>query len=156
MQIVIPDPEAMETLGGELALAILPGMQIHLSGELGSGKTTLVRGFLRGLGHEGKVKSPTYTLVEPYRPGQVTVYHFDFYRVRHPTELETMGYRDYPGVDTICLIEWPEKAEGQLGRPDLLIKFQIHADRRKLDLAACTERGNLLISKISARQPDKI
>jgi tRNA threonylcarbamoyladenosine biosynthesis protein TsaE len=148
MRISIITAEAMEQLGRDLAAAIVPGVQVHLKGELGAGKTTLVRGLLRGLRHAGKVKSPTYTLVEPYQLGDLWIYHFDFYRVRHPAEIENMGFRDYRRDDAICLIEWPEKAEGSLGEPDLEITIQIQGQGRELVLKALSERGKLLISHV--------
>lgn len=150
MHTVVSNPEAMELLGSELARGGFTGMQIHLSGELGAGKTTLVRGFLRGLGHTGKVKSPTYTLVESYSLGTFTIYHFDFYRVRHPDEIETMGFRDYQSDGAICLIEWPEMAGHRIALPDILIKFTIASDDRQLDIRPCTDNGNLLISKLTS------
>lgn len=143
--VSITSPEAMEALGAELAANSQAGTQIHLSGELGAGKTTLVRGFLRGFGYPGKVKSPTYTLVEPYKFDHLSIFHFDFYRINQPFEIESIGYRDYPGDDAICLIEWPEKAGELLGQADLFIRFTIHDPGRELEFTACSEKGNLLI-----------
>ncbi len=150
MHTVVSSPEAMEMLGRELARIAFAGMQIHLSGDLGAGKTTLVRGFLRGLGHTDTVKSPTYTLVESYNLGTFTIYHFDFYRVRHPDEIELIGFRDYRSDTAICLIEWPEKAGQRIDLPDILIKFTLDADVRKLEINSCTDKGNLLISKLTS------
>jgi len=149
MQMLISSPEQMESLGRRLALACSAGTQIHLSGDLGAGKTTLVRGFLHGLGYSGKVKSPTYTLVETYQLDQVAIFHFDFYRVNQPDEIENIGFRDYEDQEAICLIEWPEKAGDLLGQPDVLIRFIIHGNIRELELVAYDLKGNLLISKIS-------
>ncbi|BAZ94873.1 tRNA (N6-adenosine(37)-N6)-threonylcarbamoyltransferase complex ATPase TsaE [Thiohalobacter sp. COW1] len=122
---------AMEAFGARLAQALPPGLQIHLQGDLGAGKTTLVRGFLRGLGHSGRVKSPTYTLIEPYRIGERQLYHLDLYRLADPEELEFLGIRDLfdPGVTS--LIEWPERGAGLLPPPDLLIRIEhLPAGRR--------------------------
>ena len=149
MHIVASSPEAMELLGSELAHVAFAGMQIHLSGELGAGKTTLVRGFLHGLGHSGKVKSPTYTLVESYSLDTFTIYHFDFYRLKHADEIETIGFRDYRSDEAICLIEWPEMAGQRIGKPDILIRFTITAGGRELEIDSGTDKGNLLISKIT-------
>ncbi len=149
MRLFAETPEAMEQLGGRLAGLVFRGMQVHLSGDLGAGKTTFVRGFLRGLGYNGTVKSPTYTLVESYQLHDFTIYHFDFYRVKHPDEVEAIGFRDYRSDGAICLIEWPEMAGKTIGSPDLLILFTINNDSRELELVSSTERGKLLISKVS-------
>ena len=135
-----------EDLGRRLAQAVLPGLTIHLSGELGSGKTTLVRGFLRGLGYTGKVKSPTYTLVEPYFFDSMTVYHFDLYRIENAGELESMGYREYPGPHAICLVEWPERAGSYLGDPDIGIHIEGQQENREIDIKAYSSEGISLIN----------
>ena len=91
-------------------------MSVHLRGDLGSGKTTLARGLLRGLGYAGRVKSPTYTLVELYIDSRLNLYHFDFYRFHDPSEWHDAGFREYFNERSICLVEWPEKAAGLLPR----------------------------------------
>jgi tRNA threonylcarbamoyladenosine biosynthesis protein TsaE len=121
---------------------------IFLRGELGAGKTTVVRGILRGLGHAGLVKSPTYTLVEPYRCGGRQVYHFDLYRLTDPEELEFMGARDYFEEDAICLVEWPERGEGFLPEPDLWLDLTYRDDGRDVTLTAPTERGRQVLEQI--------
>lgn len=149
MKRQIPDVESMEQLGYVLAQGLRPGMQLHLIGDLGAGKTTLVRGILRGLGYDGTVKSPTYTLVESYTLPPLSIYHFDFYRVKHPGEVEAIGFRDYCADGAICLIEWPELAGSTIGKPDVLIRFTFVTSGRELEIEALSERAKLLISKIT-------
>ncbi len=123
-EIHIPDEQAMMHFGGEIADQFAGGGIIFLKGDLGTGKTTLVRGVLRHLGYHGIVKSPTYTLVEPYQLGSRLIYHFDLYRLGDPEELEYMGGRDYWFGDALCLIEWPEKAAGYLPEADIELSLQ--------------------------------
>ncbi len=118
-EFVIPDEKAMMQLGGAIGDQFSDGGIVLLKGDLGAGKTTLVRGLLRHLGYQGIVKSPTYTLVEPYQIDSRLIYHFDLYRLGDPEELEYMGGRDYWDSDALCLIEWPEKATGYLPPADL-------------------------------------
>ena len=117
------------------ALAPLLGSDelIFLEGEMGAGKTTLARGILRGLGFNGHVKSPTYTLVEPYEFAAIHVYHFDFYRIRDPEELEYIGLDDLLGERAIKLIEWPEKALGRLPPPQRVIRISVQGAGRVIE-----------------------
>lgn len=118
-----------------------PGLIIFLKGDLGAGKTTLARGILRGLGYEGKVKSPTYNLVELYKISRLYFYHFDFYRFTDPIEWEEAGFREYFNENSICLVEWPEKAEKLLPIADIQISFTIIETGRKIEIQAGTEVG---------------
>jgi len=140
----------MEALGERLARLSPTSMVIYLSGELGAGKTTLTRGFLRGLGYEGAVKSPTYTLVEPYELAEQTIYHFDLYRLTDPEELEYLGVRDYFAAPGICLIEWPGRAHGFLHPPDLTIGFAYSDDGREVNFTISTDAGKSLIQQLKA------
>jgi tRNA threonylcarbamoyladenosine biosynthesis protein TsaE len=148
------DSAATETMGARLAPALVAGMSITLSGDLGAGKTTLVRGCLRALGWTGPVKSPTYTLVEFYPISSLYFYHFDFYRFDDPSEWDTAGLADYFRADAICLIEWPERVMGRLPPPDLEIRLShpddVHKTGRDLMLNARTEAGERCLAAMTA------
>lgn len=133
-ELIIRNENAMMALGGKIVDQFSRGGIILLNGDLGVGKTTFVRGALRHLGFTGTVKSPTYTLVEPYEIAGRTIYHFDLYRLGDPEELEYMGGRDYWDGDSLCLIEWPEKAFGYLPEEDLNISIYHQAEQRKVIL----------------------
>lgn len=122
---------------------------IFLRGDLGAGKTTWVRGFLRGLGQVGIVKSPTYTLVETYSDEQRVIYHFDLYRLHDPAELAFIGIREYFHERAIVLVEWPEKGDGFLPKPDITIRFETVDDKRQLFVQCLTEIGHNLYKKLS-------
>ncbi|OUR81437.1 tRNA (adenosine(37)-N6)-threonylcarbamoyltransferase complex ATPase subunit type 1 TsaE [Cycloclasticus sp. 46_120_T64] len=130
--MIIKDEQAMLDAGAKLALQLQPGMLVFLQGDLGAGKTTLVRGVLRGLGHQGAVKSPTYNLVEAYLINEQTLFHFDLYRLMDDEELEYMGMRDYLNKESICFIEWPDKGAGFLPEPDMLLEIKINGCQREL------------------------
>ena len=145
------DEEAMVARGAALAAVAKPGLVIYLDGDLGMGKTTLCRGFIQGLGHAAAVKSPTYTLVEPYDLQGQQVYHFDLYRLGDPEELEFMGIRDYFNGEAICLVEWPERGEGALPPGDIRIKIEIEGSGRRLLLYADTSLGKDVLKQMQAQ-----
>jgi len=148
-QFDLADEAATLALGAEIARILLPGVCVHLSGDLGAGKTTLSRGILRGLGFEGRVKSPTYTLVELYVISTLNLYHFDFYRFNDPEEWNDAGFRDLFNGTNICLVEWPEKAGELLPLPDLMIELSpTPAMSRSARIQSHTSLGNTLLGKL--------
>ena len=138
------------TLGGVLAACIAPGLVIYLEGELGAGKTTLARGLLRGLGYTGKVKSPTFTLVEVYEVSRLYLYHFDFYRFNDPRELGESGFREYFNPQSVCLVEWPERTNQAAGLPaaDLRIVLQVAGSGRNVSIFADSEAGASCLKRL--------
>jgi tRNA threonylcarbamoyladenosine biosynthesis protein TsaE len=142
----IESDEAMQALGARLGAASQSHGVIYLQGELGTGKTTLVRGLLRGLGHKGAVKSPTFTLVEPYIVNGSPVYHFDLYRLSDPEELEFMGLRDYFSDESLCLIEWPQQGGELLPPADVLIELEHAGPARDLRISALSRHGEAILT----------
>ena len=147
--LIVHDESEMRGLGASLIAACEHGGVITLSGELGTGKTTLVRGALEAEGVVGGVRSPTYTLVEYYPLQRFAVAHFDLYRLADPEELEYLGYRDYLNPQTLCLIEWPQRAGGYLHAIDLEINLEYAAQGRRVELSAGTEWGRELVSRVN-------
>ena len=144
----MPDEEATLALGRALAEGALPGRAIHLRGELGAGKTTVARGLLWALGHEGRVKSPTYTLVEPYTVSRLHLYHFDFYRLKDKAEWLSSGFREYFNPQSLCIVEWPERAGDSLPQPDVELRLEFAGDARRATLEAHTGAGTDWLSRL--------
>jgi tRNA threonylcarbamoyladenosine biosynthesis protein TsaE len=134
----VQDENEMMALGGQIAALLPIGGVVKLYGDLGAGKTTLVRGLLRSLNFEGTVKSPTYTLVEPYQVAQRHIYHFDLYRLADPEELEYLGVRDYFRPDALCLLEWPDKAANFIPKADLEVHIAYVGSGRNVTLKTPT------------------
>lgn len=131
----LPDPASTDRFGRRLAQVLGPSGVVYLIGDLGAGKTSIVRGLLRGLGVEGPVKSPTYTLIESYPVGEGRwVHHLDLYRLADAGELEWLGVRDLFGAGSLVLIEWPERGAGELPPPDLTLTLAIEGDGRRVTL----------------------
>ncbi len=149
MSIAIASADEMRRFGAKLARALEGSpldspIVIGLSGELGAGKTTLVAGLLASLGHSGPVRSPTYTLIEPYRVAGRDIYHCDLYRLQDPDELDDLGLRDLAAPGAVLLIEWPERAGGRLGEPDLTLRIEYLGNSRAIETAPATPAGDRL------------
>ena len=143
----LEDEAATLALGAELARELRPGMTFSLEGDLGAGKTTLVRGMLRALGYAGRVKSPTYTLTEIYSLPALDLYHFDLYRMHDPREWLDAGFRELADSDTVKLIEWPDRAAGWLPQADVRVKLKVEDSGREVECVAETEQGKALLKR---------
>ena len=147
-RISLPDEAATTAYATRLAKTLNVGMVIHLRGDLGAGKTTLVRALIHALGYTGRVKSPTYTLLEPYEAGGLHLRHFDLYRFRDKEEWEASGFRDEFDGRNVCLVEWPEKAQDLMPQADLDIQFDIEPQGRSITLHANTETGRTCLDSL--------
>lgn len=145
----LPDEAATLALGARLAGVLTPGLVVWLEGELGSGKTTLVRGLLRALGWSGKVKSPTFTVAELYAISNLKIHHFDFYRFSEPEEYLDAGLDECFDGKAVCLVEWPQKAGEYLAPADLHIALAVTEDGRRAWLAARSEAGRTCLRRLS-------
>lgn len=148
--LYIPDEIQMQQVAGEFSCIAKRGIVIFLQGELGAGKTTFVRGFLRSLGYEGPIRSPTFALVESYQINHQHIHHFDFYRINDAEEVEYLGLNDYFTSDAICLVEWPEKAHSLLPKPNICCKIA-HPEKtqgRILDVVVDMDGGIQLLQRM--------
>ncbi len=151
----MPDAAATQRFGEALVggrdAGALRGLVLHLSGDLGSGKTTLVRGLLRGLGYPGRVKSPSYTLLELYAVSSLNLYHFDFYRFKDQSEWLSSGFREYFGRDAFCVVEWPERAGSLISTPDLEVHLAYRGEGREATLTARSGPGEAWLEEARSR-----
>lgn len=148
LEVFLADEADTLALGQQLASACDRPAIVFLEGDLGAGKTTLVRGWLQGLGYQGRVKSPTYTLVEPYEIAGQRLFHFDLYRLADPEELEYIGSRDYFDRQGLCLVEWPEKGVGMLPTPDMVVELQVADSGRQVRLCARSPLGEACLQQL--------
>ncbi|WP_229819759.1 tRNA (adenosine(37)-N6)-threonylcarbamoyltransferase complex ATPase subunit type 1 TsaE [Kushneria pakistanensis] len=148
------DEAAQVAIGRQLADALEYRGIVYLNGELGAGKTTLTRGVLRALGHDGAVKSPTYTLVEPYNLDGGRVYHFDLYRLADPEELEFLGARDMFADESLTLVEWPIRGEGWLPAADVVITLSLIEQGRRLVLESGSDHGARALTRLAVSSQD--
>ena len=146
------DEAGTSALGAALAAILEPGLAIYLRGDLGAGKTALTRAMLHAAGYAGHVKSPTYTLAEPYdinlAERMVTLFHFDLYRMIGADEFLDAGFREYFGPDNICIVEWPEKGDGVLPQADFEIALSVRGDGRDVKLQALSAKGNACLARL--------
>jgi tRNA threonylcarbamoyladenosine biosynthesis protein TsaE len=148
----LKDEAGTAALGAALARTLVPGLAIYLHGDLGSGKTALTRALLHAAGHEGHVRSPTYTLAEPYAValagGTVEIIHFDLYRMVSPDEFIEAGFRDHFNEHAICIVEWPENGGAVLPAPDIRVFLSVHGQGRDVELQGLSDQGSQCIDRL--------
>jgi tRNA threonylcarbamoyladenosine biosynthesis protein TsaE len=142
----------MEQLGADLAALVTAPFFIYLQGDLGAGKTTFTRGFIHAKGHQGAVKSPTYTLVEPYEFDDARVFHMDLYRLADASELDFIGIRDIEAEDSIAIVEWPDRGRGNLPQADLIISIDIEGDRRRLGMTSVSNKAEQVLMELAKKR----
>lgn len=152
VQILLPDESSTRDLGRRIGERCDRSLVLYLKGSLGAGKTTLTRGMLRGLGYDGAVKSPTYTLIEPYQLNGRQCFHLDLYRLADPEELEYIGLRDLLTADALVIVEWPEKGEGYLPRADMEITLEYEGKGRSAQLSALSPHGSVLLKRLREQE----
>ena len=148
LHLHLKDEQDTTALGSKIAAILHPGLTLHLVGELGAGKTSLARSILKALGYAGKVKSPTYALVELYTISRLNLYHFDLYRFSSPSEWIESGFREYFNPESICLVEWPEKGGAYIPKPDIRISLDIEGKGRHVRIDATSEAGGQCLKRL--------
>lgn len=152
-QFHLQDETQTDALGTALSKVLAPGLVIYLHGDLGAGKTALTRALLHAAGHTGRVKSPTYTLAEPYEvtidQQPVTMTHFDLYRMSEPEEFLEAGFREHFNAQSICIVEWPEKGAPVLPEPDINVTFTVSRSGRDVELRALSDKGNQCLARLN-------
>ncbi|MBV1872444.1 MAG: tRNA (adenosine(37)-N6)-threonylcarbamoyltransferase complex ATPase subunit type 1 TsaE [Gammaproteobacteria bacterium] len=146
--VTLADDTETISWGSKIALTLQKGGIVYLQGELGAGKTTLCRGILRAYGHAGAVKSPTYTIIEPYELECVNVYHFDLYRMLDPEEWEYLGVDDYFSPENVCLVEWPDKGRDYLPACDVSITLEYLNEGRRMTVESHGQRGGKILQDL--------
>lgn len=148
----LKDEAATAALGAAMVRALVPGLAIYLHGELGTGKTALTRALLHAAGYGGHVKSPTYTLAEPYSVviggRAMEIIHFDLYRMAGPEEFLEAGFREYFNHETVCIVEWPEKADSVLPTPDINVILTVAPKGRDVELQALSDQGSQCLDRL--------
>lgn len=145
-QIDLPTEQASEQLAQRLATCLTAPLTLTFSGDIGAGKTTLIRAMLRALGITAPIKSPTFSLVESYQTDRLHLHHFDLYRIHEASELEYIGFRDYFSTQTVCCIEWPERADICLGLADVGFTLTINGAGRQMHARAYSPAGDSMLS----------
>lgn len=156
IELAIPEEAQLEAFARRLAGGMQPPLVIYLEGPLGAGKTTFVRAVARALGHGGRVKSPTYGLMERYDFNDLALLHLDLYRIEDPAELDYLALRDLFGEDTVLFIEWPRRGGSEIPPPDIRVRFSDDVQDRRLSAIACSAAGDSLISDISRQFKNSI
>lgn len=151
MTIDLPDEQASNKFAALIARCLSPSLVMTFDGQLGAGKTTIVRAMLKCLGVQSAIKSPTFSLVESYSCAHLSIHHFDLYRIHHEDELEYMGFRDYFTPETICLIEWAENAGKALPNVDIRFKLTIKGAGREMQIIALSTLGKKILGCLSGR-----
>ena len=149
MKLYAANEAEQVAIGARLSRAVQGRALIFLRGDLGAGKTTLVRGFMQARGHQGNVKSPTYTLIEPYELPSGNCYHLDLYRLADGEELEYLGLREMLAEQAVLLVEWPQRGDGWLPQADLLVDIRYQGEGREIELTAGSSKGEQILSGFS-------
>ena len=148
LKYFLHDEMATKDFGEKLAVACAQPCTLYFKGELGAGKSTLIRAYFRALGVVGAIKSPTFTLVESYEVNQQALYHLDLYRIEDPQELDCLGVEEFLDADAICCIEWPERGRGRLSEPDVLFELHHSENGRQLELTAKSRTGERILTAV--------